>query len=356
MMIAVLAMALSMPTATFARDGNAKIKVCDKPGFDWELCKRHGRDAQRKAFDLPPIDVFRRHQVEAVRLFQSDANYRPRFAIIAYQDINLTPRIEFRLPTSISGTLWRAPLIARLTEAEWQQVVKQRKLLETPHPIDDDSLCLDGYTNVAEAIDKAGTVRTRVEHSCGNAPIERFATFLTDLALSKFPYCRPLASNWGGYEAVRGLVLCARLEGDRIAAAELLKYLDDAEFNCCQNEGKWTEIVHLFSKNVAFSWPGKPVIRDPEAAARIMLANDGTYAETYVGESKDRVRIEARVTARVIEGDEVTEEISVPVTSQWVRGADGKFQMVSFDYVAEQAVSRKSRTIKLPPPIEIPAK
>jgi len=145
------------------------------------------------------------------------------------------------------------------------------------------------------------------------------------------------------------------LEGDRVLAAELLEYLMDADFDCCLNEDKWPEITHLFSKNVVFSWPGEPIVRDAEAAARIWLASGGTYAETYVGETMGRVRIEARANVREIEAKDFTEQVSVPVTSEWVRGADGKFQMVSFDYIAEQAISRKSRTITLPPPLEIPA-
>lgn len=353
--IAFLMAALLMPTTVLAANKSGTIEVCDKAGEDGRLCGRRERETQRKAFDLPPISVFRRHRGEAVRLLQSNENYRPGFAIIAYQDLNMTPRIEFRLPIGVPGTLWRAPLVARLTEAEWRQIMEKRRLLETLHPVDDNSICLDGHTNVAEAIDKEGTVQTRVERRCGDGPIARFTTFLTELAFSKFRYCHALAPDWGGDEATRGLMRCSTLEGDRVLAAELLKYLMDADFDCCLNEDKWPEITHLFSKNVVFSWPGEPTVRDAEAAARIWLASDGTYAETYVGESMGRVRIEARATIREIEAQDVTEQISVPVTSEWVRGADGKFQMVSFDYVAEQAFSRKSRTITLPPPLEMPA-
>lgn len=338
--VAILVATLFMPAAAPAASESVKIKVCDKLNEGGQLCRKHARDTQRKAFDLPPISTFHRHRGEAVRLLQSNEYYRPRFAIIAYQDLNLTPRLEFRLPIGVPGTLWRAPLVARLTEGEWRQIMEKRRLLETLHPVDDNSICLDGNTNVAEAIDKEGTVQTRVERRCGDGPIARFTTFLSGLAFSKFRYCHALAPDWGGDEAARGLMRCSMLEGDRVVSAQLLKYLADANFDCCLSKEKWPKIVHLFSSNIVFSWPGEPIVRDAETDARKWLASGGTYAQTYVGDPTGRVRIEAFATIREIEARDVTEQISVPVTSEWVRNADGTFQMISFDYDAEQAASR----------------
>lgn len=63
--------ALFMPTTALAANKSGTIEVCDKAGEDGKLCRRRERETQRKAFDLPPISVFRRHQAKPCACFKA---------------------------------------------------------------------------------------------------------------------------------------------------------------------------------------------------------------------------------------------------------------------------------------------
>ena len=297
---------------------------CDGSDSGSSLCKKSKREQQRKAFGLPSIETYKQSGARAVRILANNAYGWPTYAIIFYQDRDLVPKVEFRRPLDQSGMHWRAPLIARVNDADWQTILEKQRALQST--TSEDNICLDGYTRTVELIDAGGTVDTWVEHSCGQSLMDLYINYLTQLGLDQFAQCKAIVSQYSHDDASYILSICSLLDGDRMAAAKLHNQLDAHGLTGRSN---WREIVHLFDNTAAFSWPGMPVATGAEASAKLWIEKDPTI-QSYIGETSDRVRLEGRVSISVDEVRETTVATSAPFVSIWIRGKDGQFRMQSF--------------------------
>jgi hypothetical protein len=114
-------------------------------------------------------------------------------------------------------------------EAMWRSIYADRGLAPAPPiPSDGDEVCLHPWNYVFEASVPAAPgagVRARVRrysaNACDDAPLLQFAADFRRLAISLFPACDALDDRLYG-NPVQRFVLCPRLSGDRLAAAEIM--------------------------------------------------------------------------------------------------------------------------------------
>ena len=344
----VLLMA-ALPISTEAKKSGDN--PCAYTFVGWDLCKKSERKRQREAFGLPPVEVYRSLGTEAVRVFEDNANNWPVVAIIFYEDRNLVPRVEVRRPLGPDGTNWYPPLIARIESADWSALKLNRRLLETPYT--DDSICTDGYTRVVEAIDASQTIVTRVEHNCGENPVNEYFDSVARLALDQFAHCKTLQFQ-SNMSPSRILSYCLRLDGNKQAAAELYNLIEESGLFCCLKPDSGHSIEQFFDDNYRLTYPGFLAAHTRISAANIWMELDPGIIRYYIGETKDRVRVEGTVELSVDEDDRTTKTTSAPFTSLWVRGADGQFRMRSYTVITELTTLRTSRTIKAGEIVEIP--
>jgi hypothetical protein len=346
---------LLFAAATASNPVDARPSSDDACAFtdgDWDLCKKSERKKQREAFGLPSIAVYRGLESQAVRVFEDNANGWPRFALVFYEDRNRVPMVEIRRPLNPDGTSRRPALVARLDPKDWRTVVAKQQLLQTPYV--ETEVCTDGFTRTIEAIDDKGQVTTRVEHSCGENPVNTYFLYLTQLAVDQFDHCRAIETRWDIKEGQDKLVYCTGFDGNKMAAAELFNQLKAEEFNCCRSITNLTEIVHLFDDDIVFAWPGQSIATTAEAAAKLWLEKEPDIMN-YIGETSDQVRAEGRIKLATDENSETTETISAPFASVWKKGPDGQFRMQNFLVMSDLTINERSRTLQLGEVVEIPA-
>lgn len=339
----------ALPTPVAAKKSGDN--PCAYTYVGWSLCKKSERKKQREAFGLPPIEVYRNLGTEAVRVFENSANNWPVVAIILYEDRHLVPRVEVRRPLGPDGTNWYPPLTARIESADWSTVKLKRRQMESPYA--DDALCTDGFTRTVEAIDARQTIVTRVEHNCGENPVNAYFDSVAQLALDQFAHCKTL--QYRSNMAPSGILAdCLRLDGHKHAAAELHNLIEESGLFCCLKPDSGRTIEQFFEDNFRLTYAGFPAAHTRISAAKAWMELDAGIIRYYIGETKDRVRVEGTVDLSVDEDDRTTKVKSAPFTSLWVRGADGQFRMRSYSVIAELTTMRTSRTIKAGDIVKIP--
>lgn len=266
-----------------------------------ERCAAVEDKARRARYDAPPIEDFARQKVEIMRAFFVDGYGRDVGLVTLWRARAAEPRVEWRLPETRDDGQAIAPIAATLALPAWRAVMGasgyfDRTLVQKPSA--EVSICLHGWTTRVEMAGTDGTVRRATQSGCGeDALVWPFAWRMTAAAIAAMPACALLDAERTRNDVTR-LGKCARLDGDRAAAAEAMNVYDTPWFANPSGEDFAVALTHVFADRLHFAWPGEPVATGAEAAARSWSGHVGQapfFPRRIFGETADRVRLEGVV-------------------------------------------------------------
>jgi hypothetical protein len=217
------AFAFSAPAAAQSAQSNA----CLDNGSD--ACQAERVVAARTLYDLPPIEQLLAEGVQVRRAFFVDGHYYvgvfgPDLGVVSFTRApGGAPTVTFQLP--FDGVHRHAPLVAAVPAPVWAEALAGAEGFDRPvPPLPELALCFHVAEYNVEAADPAAagrpaSFRRRYDNRCTEqSPTIDYAERLMALAAGLFPECAPLRVDL--YEqSIRYLRDCARLSGDRRAAA-----------------------------------------------------------------------------------------------------------------------------------------
>ena len=294
---------------------------------------------QRALYDMPPLEQLRDEGVEVRRVFFSQAMEWDELdlgALVFERRPGHGPTVRFQLPRGRDDQL-PEPLVADLTLDAWRDVLARSEGIErrfVPSTNAQDA-CLFGWDYMVEIATPAATeggtpyLYRRVENACINAsPAEAYVRGLATLAERFFPACGVLRFP-EDTEAVSRLPLCAALEGDRIAAAEVRNAI--APFLDFDNAAEAARLYDAFAYDAELDWNGEQVSGGRAVADRWARgASQSSWPSFRItslrGETGARVRVRGELgQTEARQGPD--EQRRAPVEMIWIRGGDGRFQL-----------------------------
>lgn len=168
---------------------------------------------------------------------------------------------------------------------------------------DEVSICLHSWLATVEASEppaggKPGAVLRRTQDACDDGLAVAYAFELATYAVELLPPCDALERDQHRNEVVL-LAACARLHGDRIAAAQTMNRYESDGFARPNRAEHAAVIAHLFYDHATIEWPGEASVRGSSPAAQLWtrkaVAGDRFRPERFIGESANRVRVEGWV-------------------------------------------------------------
>lgn len=322
-------LALSLGGAAAAQQGAHRAAVppgcSDDAGSDRCSPEQHRR--MLALYQLEPIERLREHGAQVRRIFYVDGYGRDLIALSFIRPRGGDPAVTVHYPRR-DGAAPREPMRALLPASTWQDVLlrtshfDRRLAPRDPSPTAPDaiSICLHGWVSTVEAADphereSAGT-RRAVENACAEGPVAPLATALSNVALPLFPACAALDPE--RHRGAAGqLAACAMLEGDRLAAAEVMNeawpliHADAAE--------DLSGLRPLFLEEAVLDWNGERHERGGVAEAwlerKLRPMPSGLYVTSYRGQSADRVQVRGILVRR----DSETATSEAPVEMTWLR-------------------------------------
>lgn len=284
-----------------------------------------GQQARVRAlFEVRPVEEHLAAGDQLRRVFYVDG-YGSDLAVITFiRPRGADPRLEVRFPKGREGDAWK-PLEAAMSKAAWDETIERSELFDralAPRGARGEApICLHSWVYTVEAADPAlGGAPQRLRRKTGNAChddlVQAYATEVQRAAVQLLPACALLDPRQHRNEATL-LLTCARLEGDRMAAAEAVNRADLlAAINGAADAGR---AQGVFGYNATIDWNGERIGGDRNGAMAGWLQR--IVGESYarltirrvVGEAADRVRIEGELNRRVGTGTGERTE-SAPVT------------------------------------------
>ncbi|RDV02550.1 hypothetical protein DXH95_11320 [Sphingorhabdus pulchriflava] len=307
-------------------------------------CTEKEREARRKIFGLPSLEKIQRRTMsggEASELIVATVMVKQRegLALVLQRDRGGTPIVEIHSMPVSSRPADYQPIRAIIPEAIWALALAKGNALDLVYDTDEVLVC--GANFSVEIVDKEGNVRAPDGDSCGGEPRGVYFDFLAEAALQQLPHCAalmPSISDW----VLEKLAACFDLRGDKKIAAELynrLQSLEDRSF--WETNDGWTdpsEILPLLDEEISFSWLGIPLMDDAEMVANFWTGGWLAPVKFKTGPifagADGSARVEGRVVFETSTSEGVERQASGTFTSTWRRGADGKFRMRRFDYLA----------------------
>jgi len=241
------------------------------------------------------------------------------------------------------------PVVART----WDQVVGRSrhaaKAISNAPPesdgVDETVICLHSWVATFEATTndrgQAG-IRRRTEGACQRGLTMEYAFELAALAVSSLPMCDRLKPENHRNDVAR-LAMCLMLEGDALAAADLLNEKGDPPRpqGAAVTADQWRE--WLGSGHAArIDWSGEtfaerqPYYRvradKPDLPQFLVLRAEATgafnlYAARYVGESVNRARVEGEITYVLGDPDESQVYMAADYVQTWVRTSEADWRL-----------------------------
>ncbi|WP_322964786.1 hypothetical protein [Sphingomonas fuzhouensis] len=264
-------------------------------------CVAEAEKAQRALYDAPPAEDYARQKTEIVRAFFVDGYGHDAGLVTLSYAPAAEPRVEWRMPKPHGGEETGVTIDAILPLSVWRDVTDagtyfDRALVQLPQA--QGSICLHGWTTRVEMVGKDGKVRRATQSRCGDdALVWPLAQRITAAAIAAMPACALLDARKTRNDITR-LNKCARLDGDRAAAAEATNVYDSPWFANPRGEDFARALTYLFAEQLNFAWPDEPVTTEGAAAARIWSRHAGEanfFARRTFGETADRVRMEGVV-------------------------------------------------------------
>lgn len=260
----------------------------------------------RGIYDVLPIKAHQARGDQMRRAFFVDGNGHDVVAIVFVRTPGREPTAWIHFPRR-QGKAASEPLQAEVPKAVWQHVLNRswlfdRKLVALPTVHDDGSitLCLHPWNYTVEALDlpepdasaRADPARRRTGNSCEDDLIQDYANELGRTALPLFPACAALDPAGYRNDALR-LEDCAKLRGDRLAAAEVLNIASG--FREPGDPEDSPALARLFADGAVVHWEGT-VLRGPalEKAWLAKLKSSRAYyfrAQSVEGLSSEKVRL-----------------------------------------------------------------
>jgi hypothetical protein len=293
------------------------------------------RDAGEEVYRVFFIDGYgeESHFISFVRPFRSVSDMLTRRAA--------DPELWVRFPRR-DGTPTPEPLHAVVSQEAWDLIVERarffdRELVPLPEPVSDNGemvTCMHGGIYSAEAVESSFldddqlAIRRRTENGCSQGLTEAFANELERSAVELLPDCGRLD---GAHYIDTGSLLaqCARLGGDRAAAAAVRNAVNPMLWNQAPNDfGRYADLFH---RDARIDWngevrTGQPGLLAPFWADKFTEAvAEAFFPDRIHGEGPGRVRLTG-VIERSVPSDEDRATLlqAAPVEMIWVR-SEGRF-------------------------------
>lgn len=293
---------------------------------------------QREVYDLPSLEQLRDDGVQVRRMFFWRAEEWSEWNIgvlLFERRPGHGPTVHFQLPRNADGTM-PEPLVAELTEEAWREVLARSVAIDrryVPLP-NDQEVCMSGSDYTVETSDPAdreipATLRRQTTNACTDSgPARAYVLDMATLAERFFPACALLRFP-GNTAAISRLPICAWLEGDRLAAAEVRNAL--TPFDDFSDATEAARLFDAFDMDAELYWNGtRTTGRRAVAEQWARNATQSDWPEFLMasirGETGDRVRVRAQLDQgeRV---DNVWRHRRAPVEMIWLRRGDGRFYL-----------------------------
>lgn len=267
-------------------------------------CVQSQGDQLAATFGARRIDEHRDAGEEVVRVFYYHNEDLALIAFVRAPGHEPTAYVYFpRRAGQPAPAPMQAPISQAVwAEAMWRSTYADRGLAPAPPiPADGTEVCLHPWNYVFEASVPAAPgvgVRARVRrysaNACDDAPLIQFAADFRRLAISLFPACDALDDGLYG-NPVQRFVLCPRLSGDRLAAAQVMNLAD--AFRSPRGADDHRDLQGLFNDEAAIDWNGRrhgAEDRDPAAFWQARIREDQVISfgiDAAEGRADGRVRL-----------------------------------------------------------------
>jgi hypothetical protein len=296
--------------------GRADPNCQDDRGVD--RCDPEQQRRVRQLFGVISIEEHRAAGDQVRRVFYVDGYGGDVVAIAFIRSPGRDPEVWVHYPRR-QGEPTPEPLRAPVPRPVWNDVIERgehfdRDVLSRPapagqgHPAKGTAaapegqemvLCIHSWDFTIEAVDRGraadAAIRRKTEDGCEDGQGELYAQYLERIALSLIPHCAALDVSQYRNEAI-ALLGCAKLRGDRIAAAEVRNRVDP--FFEVQGPEDARLIAPLFHDDAAIEWRGEQLRgagTDPPGFWASRVRTEGArvnfFIETIEGLSSERVRL-----------------------------------------------------------------
>ena len=259
---------------------------------------------------MPSLELLRDEGVQVRRIFYSRAHEWSEWdigALVFERRPGHGPTVRYQTPRGDDGRL-PEPLVAELTPEAWRETLERAEDLERRFAPERNSqnICISGWDYNVEigdpAVDEvpARLVR-RAENGCNDpSPAKAYAFSMAALAEPFFPACRVLRFP-EEREAVSRLPVCAWLQGDRLAAAEVRNAI--TPFLDFRDAAEAARLFGAFGYDAELDWNGARV------SGGRAVAGHGARAATQSRWPDFRiVSIRGETAARVLVRGELEQE------------------------------------------------
>jgi hypothetical protein len=294
---------------------------------------------QREVYDMPSLEQLRDEGVQVRRMFFSRAAEWDEWdigALLFERRPGHGPVVRFQPPRGEDGRL-PEPLVAELTLEAWREALTRSEGLErrfAPQR-DGQNICLFGADYTVETADppaaeEPARLYRHSENACYDpTPAEAYVRSMAALAEPFFPACRVLRFA-GDSEAVSRLPICAWLQGDRLAAAEVRNGMTPfIDFDDAAAVGRLFDAFHY---DAELDWNGTHISGGRAVAehwARAATQPPGTEFRmvSIQGETGTRVLVRAELEQEERLGPASTCFRRASVEMTWVNAGDGRFSI-----------------------------
>ena len=301
-------------------------------------------EAQVRAFErlygTRPLEAHRAAGDQVRRIYYVDGSGNEVAAITFVWPRGGDPVATVRFPRLRGGEEPPSTMQAQVPPEVWDGLIFRsanfdRMVPPRPEAPGMVSVCIHPPQFTVEAVDPPDgegvqpPIRRRTE-SCEDGLASAFALEAQRAALPLFPVCTPLAT--GHYRSLAHLLgMCARLGGDRLAAATAVNGAN--EMREVDRDSGVVDLRRLFASDVVLDWNGQRATGAADAAALwAAKAHEGNPAFFFVRSARGEDRNRARITGwlrRFVQpagGDPYYER--APVEQLW-RWRNGPFVMAS---------------------------
>lgn len=325
---ALLALALCVSTAHAQTPNNC---------FDDNMrnrCDAAIQQQTRDAFGVQSIEQLASQNVIVRRAFLIDG-YGTDMPLVQFERRRgESPRVVVIVLVGTGETPRRVSLEAPVSSRAWNEVIEQSWLFHralapesATAQADEMGGCLHSWVATVEASDpgEETPVRKATHDACNAGLAFPLARALGEIAFENLPQCSGLKRD-DNFDAAGGLRLCAMLDGDRVAAGEVLSRANELAFNAALSmpSPAFSMLVH---DGARVEFPDHPPVSgfDVMRSYASLMERKQFQVQQVFGESSDRVRIVGQVVERA-EGDRTRTASAQQI---WVRENGFDFRLRS---------------------------
>jgi hypothetical protein len=285
---------------------------------------RCGPDEERRLLELygmRAIPSLRESGDQVRRAFYTDGFDQDVFAISFVRAMGREPQVSVTFPRRSGEAPWT--MEAAVSLATWNDVLARSRFFDRAlAPLSDDaaeSICMHPSSALVESSDVAGEpfdtgVRRQYGSACPTGLAFVYAVELMKSAEPLFGFCQSLDARMNRLSI---LDQCGRLRGDRVAAAQVFKRMDECLLALAMTDPK--QVAQSFSREATAEWAGER--SQPGKAADFWLghAGPGQYVHIAVDLVTAPFQREARVVGRLTQRSERSAGMQFEVASIEVR-------------------------------------